>query len=100
MDGTVYLLQVRPKGVPDTVPFGGAALEWLVGWIVHVLRYRGQWVVEVSFQRKDAARSSRMPPYAIEQVGSVTTRVAALSRLAEAEAALGAGRWSPPAPWP
>lgn len=41
---------VRARGVPDVVPFGGAALEWAIGWALHALCYRRQWAVEVTIR--------------------------------------------------
>lgn len=46
--GAQYTVEVRPIGIPDVVPFGGAVLEWALGWVWHALRHRGKYRVKVT----------------------------------------------------
>lgn len=50
--GSRYTVEIQPVGVPDTVPFGGAALEWVLGWVWHALRHRGRFRVKVTEVRR------------------------------------------------
>jgi hypothetical protein len=45
----MYELEARPVGVPR--PFGNNIPFWALGWLVHALRYPGQWEIDIR-QRK------------------------------------------------
>jgi hypothetical protein len=46
--GRLYKISVHARGVAQVSLFGPGVLIWLVSWLVHALRFRRQWEVQVS----------------------------------------------------
>lgn len=84
-DGVLHIVQVRARG---TLDIRGRGLEpplVALSWLVHLILFRGQWLLEVKFGHYGA--------YVMPE--RFRSELEALSAMAPVEAAICAGEWTP-----
>jgi hypothetical protein len=91
--GERFVLEVKPRGVPDSLPFGGAALEVAVGWLWHAVRYPRRWRVVVT--ASPGFRTLVRSGVSDSAAGADVTRAQAEQEMERLAAAIESGEYEP-----
>jgi hypothetical protein len=82
-DGQTWDLEARPVGVPK-ITVGQMLPLWAIGWVVHALKYRHQWEIDVRLlEPANLIRRFGPKRWIYEGYGSKAEARAAIPRLAK-----------------